>query len=356
MSKADSGADKPHDPTPKRIEDARKKGDIANSRELTSLASLGAIALVVSTVGVASVGTIGTALVPFWDRLDGFDLASGPNATAMLERTATIAAGALALPFALMAAAGLASALVQGARPATKRVTPDPSRLSPIKGLSRLFGAQGWAEFAKSILKIGGIGAVAGWATWSHVPPMLALVDAPPNAVVGAVHARLAGAAMLIAALFLPIALLDLAWTRHHWRGKLRMSHDEVREEVKGSEGDPISKGRRASLRRERARHSMIRSVDGASFVIANPTHVAVALRYDRTRDAAPIVVAKGRDRVALRIRERAEAAGVPVIEDRPLARALEPQVQCDRMIPEEFFAAVAVIVRHLDGIDGGLR
>ena len=356
MSKSDNGADKPHDPTPKRIEDARKKGDIPNSRELTALTSLGTIALVVSTVGAASAGTIGTALVPFWDRLDGFDLESGPSASAMLMRTAVIAAGALVLPFAALAAAGLGSALLQGARPARKRVTPDPSRLSPVKGLSRLFGAQGWAEFAKSALKIGGIGAVAAWATWSRLPPMLALMDAPVDAVVGAMHERLASAAMLIAVLLLPIALLDLAWTRHRWRQKLRMSHDEMREEMKGSEGDPIVKGRRATLRRERARHSMIRSVDKASFVIANPTHVAVALRYDRTRDAAPIVVAKGRDRVALRIRERAEAAGVPVIEDRSLARALEPQVQCDRVIPAEFFATVAAIVRHLDSVGGGLR
>ena len=345
----EAGADKPHEATPKRMEEARRKGDTPQSRELISLASLAGIAIVATSLGASGTVAVAERLVPFWDRLDVVVLREGSAAHLVKELRGV--GSALAPSLAVLGALGLLAAGAQGMRVAPKRIAPDPSRLSPAKGLSRLFGASGWVEFAKSTLKIAGIGALAAWATWGHVPALLALVHAPADAALGALQARLGGAARLVAATLAPIAMLDLLWTRHRWHHRLRMTDQQMREETKGAEGDPVSKGRRASLRRERARRSMIGAVDGASFVVANPTHVAVAMRYDPARDAAPVVVAKGRDHVALRIRERAERAGVPVFEDRPLARALEAAVRCDQTIPEEFFSAVAAIVRHLERV-----
>ena len=347
----DAGADKPHEASARKIEEARKKGDTPSSRELVTFASLAAIAAAVPVLGPGAARSLGSSLAPLWDRADAVPIGTGADAVALMGHLGGAALAALLPVMALLAAAGVAAGAAQGARPAAKRVTPDPSRLSPAKGLKRLFGPQGLMEFAKAVLKIGVFGAILAAATWPGVPPLVALVSAPPDAGTGALLRLLGRMTALLAALAGVLAIADVAWTRHSWRRKLRMSDEEMRQEMKGAEGDPIVKSRRMSLRRERARHSMMNAVDSAAFVVANPTHVAVALRYDRARDPAPVVVAKGRDHVALRIRARAEAAGVKVIEDRPLARALEAQVALDQTIPEELFAAVATIVRHLDAV-----
>ena len=347
----DSGADKPHEASAKKIEDARRKGDIAHSRELVTFASLAAIAIAVPVLGAGAARGLGAGLAPLWDRADAVPISVGEDAVALMGHLGALALAALLPLMALLAIAGVGAGVVQGARPAAKRVTPDPSRLSPLKGFKRLFGPQGLMEFVKSILKIGVFGAIVAAATWPAVPPLVALMSAPADASLPAIGGLLARTTALIAGLTGALAVADVAWQRRQWRHKLRMTDEEMRQEVKGSDGDPIVRGRRMSLRRERARHSMMNAVDTASFVVANPTHVAVALRYDRARDAAPVVVAKGRDHVALRIRARAEAAGVRVVENRPLARALEAQVKVDAVIPEAMFAAVAAIVRHLEGV-----
>jgi len=145
------------------------------------------------------------------------------------------------------------------------------------------------------------------------------------------------------------IAAFDLAWSRIHWRQELRMTRQEVKDELKQSEGDPLVKSRLRSLGRDRARRRMINTVPTATLIVANPTHFSVALRYKPDQDAAPIVVAKGQDLIALKIREIAAQHSIPIFEDVPLARALYKQVNVDQMIAPEFYKAVAELIRVIN-------
>jgi len=150
----------------------------------------------------------------------------------------------------------------------------------------------------------------------------------------------------VIVAVMAVIAAADLVWSRFHWRQELRMTRQEVKDELKQSEGDPIVKSRLRSLARDRARRRMMTEVPKATLVIANPTHYAIALRYVREEHSAPVVLAKGTDLVALKIREIAEANGIPVFEDVALARSMYKQVSVDSVIPPQFYQAVAELVR----------
>ncbi|MEM6713397.1 MAG: EscU/YscU/HrcU family type III secretion system export apparatus switch protein, partial [Pseudomonadota bacterium] len=154
-------------------------------------------------------------------------------------------------------------------------------------------------------------------------------------------------AAILLAMVF--VAVVDVVWTRFSWRKGMRMSLKEVKDEVKQSDGDPIVKARQQSVARDRARNRMMEAVPEATLVVANPIHVAVALRYDPLRDVAPVLVAKGQERLCWRIREIAEEAGVPVVENIPVARGLHKSVPVGALIPESFYVVVAELIKQLD-------
>jgi flagellar biosynthetic protein FlhB len=226
-----------------------------------------------------------------------------------------------------------------------ERIRPQWSRISPGAGFKRIFGKQGLVEFLKSLFKFGAIGVVVLIllsASWSSViDGMFSDPTQIPGAILG-LAVRLVSA-VCVATIVLVAA--DLVWTRLRWRADLRMSKQELKDEMKQSEGDPVVKGRIRSLQRDRARRRMISAVPQATVVIANPTHYAIALLYDREKGGAPRVVAKGVDLIALRIREIAQKHGVPIVEDRPLARALYDAVEVDQWIPAEFYRAVARIL-----------
>ena len=323
MSEGAEGADRPHEATAKRVEDALKRGDTPNAREPAIAGSLLAFAALLATSGERIAADLASALAPLW-RGAGLDaLATGDSALALMREVCAATGAALAPPLAALAAGALLPTLAQGPRVAAKRIAPKPSHLSPLKGLKRLFGPAGWVEFAKAVTKMLAVGAIAGWAVWSGTDGMAGLARAPDVAVATALGAEAARLALLIAAMTVPLAVADVAWSRQRWRRQLRMTDEEMRRENKDSDGDPATRARRQSLRRDRARRGSIARVDEADLLIVNPTHVAVALAYDRARHAAPVVVAKGRDHVALRMRARAEANGVPLFEEPPLARAL---------------------------------
>ncbi len=249
----------------------------------------------------------------------------------------------------VLATAGIASSILQNApRLVFERVRPQLSRLSISKGWQRLFGKQGQVEFFKAVFKLVAIvvlGFILLRSAQHEVTNAMVMEPAALPALILSLATRLVSA-VAVAAVVLVAA--DIVWARLFWHGELKMTRQEVKDELKQADGDPILKARMRSLARDRLRKRMIAAVPKATLVIANPTHYAVALRYVREEGGAPVVVAKGLDLVALRIREVATAHGIPVIENKSLAQSLYKSVEVDKMIPPEFYKAVAEIVFYV--------
>ena len=316
------------------------------SREVTAFAGLGAGLLILTMTGPAALGRLAASLQVFLSRTHTLDVSDGG---AMALRQAILAAAAAAAPLVLgvlLASAG--SVLLQtGFLLNLTALQPNLSRLSPLAGLHRLLGIDSLIEAVKSIAKIAAIGA-ALWFVLSDDLRLLAatsLLDAAGLARLigrGTIRVLLAGLAVQAV-----IAGVDLFWVRlRHLRG-LRMSREDIRNEAKESDGDPKIKARIRQIRMQRSRRRMLAAVSQATVIITNPTHYAIALAYDRTKNAAPRVLAKGVDSMAVRIRETAKAHGVPLVANPPLARALY-RVELDADIPAENFQAVAEIIAYV--------
>jgi flagellar biosynthetic protein FlhB len=345
----DNDDDKTEEPTEKRVAEAFERGDTPVSREVTFLTSLCAYLLAELYLLPGATPAFASALARFLDDPSGWRLDDGGDAAALLSSVAQVAARFLGPTMLLLMAFGVGGSLFQNApRVVLQRIEPDLKRLSPFAGFARLFGPRGWTEFGKSALKLSVVAATVALLVAAQ---RLALVDAM-FADVSALPQRLMSlcvtATASVALALLAIAGADFAWTRTHWRRDHRMSRYELREEVKQAEGDRMLKARLRSLRLDRARRNMMKSVPRATMVIVNPTHYAVAMRYVRAEGGAPTVLAKGVDLVALRIRDIALEHDIPVIEDRPLARSLYEAVSVDAAIPAEFYRAVAEIVHLL--------
>ncbi len=222
---------------------------------------------------------------------------------------------------------------------------PDLSKLSPMKGLQRMFGAQGWMNLLKSILKMAAITAAMIYAVWPEASAIAESGRLDPEgllAMTQAIAGRLLLAAVAIVGV---IAGLDYLWQRWSFMQRMRMSRRDIRDEVKQQEGDPHVRARLRQIRLERSRKRMMQNVQKSTVVITNPTHYSVALRYDPEIDAAPTCMAKGVDEVALRIREKAREHDIPIVENVPLARALFAAVEVEETIPREHFEAVAKVI-----------
>jgi flagellar biosynthetic protein FlhB len=228
------------------------------------------------------------------------------------------------------------------------RVAPKLSKLSPVSGAKRLFGKQALVEFAKTLVKLAVVVTVAVMVLKPHLAALGATVAIAPaelgNVAGGLVVALVKAVAIPVGAL----ALFDLIYQRRTWWSKLKMSLQELKDEHKDSEGDPKIKAKIRQIAMQRSRRRMMAAVPQATVIITNPTHYAVALKYDHGTMNAPVVVAKGVDALALRIRAVATDAGVPLVENRPLARALYASAEIDRPIPTDHYAAVAEIIGYV--------
>jgi flagellar biosynthetic protein FlhB len=229
-----------------------------------------------------------------------------------------------------------------------ERIRPQFSRISPIAGLKRLFSINGLIEFGKNVFKIFAVGLIMYLALRSEYFAVLDAMFSDPQVILVKLMAIARKMVIVVLGSAALLAIVDVFWTRHHWYEQLKMTKQEIKDEYKQSQGDPVVKARQRSIARDRARRRMIGNVPRATLVIANPTHYAVALRYVREESDAPVVVAKGQDIIALKIREIAEANGIPVFEDPPLARSMFAQVSVDSVIPPAFYKAVAELVHRL--------
>ncbi len=337
------------EPTEKKIHDALERGNVPISREAAVFASVTALLIVVAFAARTTSGTIARALDLLLGNVSGWPLQNGADAISLWT---FVAAGTLVplLPiFSILLVAGLLAGALQSApRLVLDRIQPKLERISPSGGWRRIFGARGRTELGKSLFKLGAILVVllvvAASELGTIVNAMAVEADAVPDLVLSVTMRLLS--AVAIATLLLLAA--DLVLVRLHWRRDLRMSRQEIKDEMKQLERDPLMKARLRSLALDRIRRSMIAAVPRATLVIANPTHYAIALRYKREEGGAPLVLSKGKDLLALKIREIAEQHSIPVVEDKALARSMYDVVEVDRAIPPQFYKALAEIIHFL--------
>jgi len=348
--------DKTQEPTDKKLEDARHKGDVPMAPEMRHAAMFVAMIVVMGGLGAYTMARMSALFVRLWGSADDFRMT--PDGAQDFTSGLLAAIGSALLPI-LAALFGFAilGGVLQG-RPmiSWSRVAPKWSKLNPVAGAGKMFGKRALVEFAKTLAKLCLVVGIAATIAWPHAATIDRLVGADlvsmGSAAGDIVRAMLQPIAMLVGAL----ALFDFVWQRRAFMQRMRMSLQEVKDEYKQSEGDPKIKGKIRQLQMQRSRSRMMQNVPKASVIITNPTHYAVALQYDHGAMAAPVVVAKGIDAIALKIREIATANNIPLVENRPLARALYASAELDHPIPVEHYAAVAEVISYVLKIARGLR
>jgi flagellar biosynthetic protein FlhB len=343
-------ASKTEEPTPRKLEDARKKGDVAKSQDVAQLASLLGAFSVLAIGGGWLTRDLAMRLLPFVSHPEDIDVTGG-GIMLVTEQAAWAAAPVLLTVMAGAAVAGVAGNLFQtGLMWTGEKMKPDLKKVSPMEGFKRIFGVDGLVQFLKSAIKILVTGAVAWMALRPRAEELGQLAAMEPAAILP-MGADLLKALFYAVVTFLAVtAAVDWLWQRQRFMKRMRMSREELKDEYKQSDGDPHVKAKQKQIRNERARRRMMQNVPNATVVVMNPTHYAVALRYEQGVTPAPECVAKGMDELALRIRAVAEEHGVPIIEDAPLARALYAAVEVDQQIPDSHFEAVAKVIGFILG------
>lgn len=334
--------DKTEAASARKLQQAREEGRAPLSREVAGLAVLGSGAAICAMWLPASLRESVVVLSRLLSDAATLDLASA-------MRLAQRGWFALVWPFGV--AAFLASALAvlgqTGFLVNTAALKPDFGKLNPAAGLGRILGPHNLMEAAKSLLKVAVMGAVGCNALAAVVPDLRRALDWTPGWLAARIAVQLIGIMMAILGVQFAIAAFDVLRTRLSFNASMRMTRQEQRDEARDSEGDPHVKGKLKQMRMQRSRRRMLQAVPQATLVVTNPTHYAVALAYDRASGGAPRIVAKGMDEMAARIRKAATDAGVPLVANPPLARALFP-LPLDHEIPAEHFQAVAELIAYV--------
>ncbi|MAE90441.1 MAG: flagellar biosynthesis protein FlhB [Pelagibaca sp.] len=352
---------KTEEPTERKLRKAREKGDVASSKEagnVMAVLSLFAItAFVLPSVSAPLAGVFRNVLESAGQVHVGTDL-SGLRDLGAVSWKVLRGVGILLGPLmALMVIGALAGVALQGeVVVASERLKPKWSKISPISGFKRLFSLAAFVEFFKSVTKVLLVGVIAGWVVLNAVGQIWQTQGLVPEMVTDFIRAEAARMLLITLALVSVIAVADILWKRFDHRRKQRMSMKEIKDEVKETEGDPLIRSKRMNIRRERARQRLAQAVPRATVVLTNPTHFAVALKYENGVDMAPVCVAKGADLLAARIRELAKENEIPMVENRPLARALHDVAELDRPIPVEHWEAVAAIIGYIMDLERNIR
>lgn len=353
MSDQTEQEDKTEEATEKKLREAAEKGDSPVSREAPLFAGLLATLAVCSLLLRDNAARMADTLGRLMDDPGGWALRNGADAVLLFNVILQASAGFLLPIFAVFLVSGLAVSLAQNAPSLVlERIKPKLSKISPSAGLKRLFGRAGFVELGKGSFKLLAIGLIAFLLLRSEQGAITETIFVQPGAIpdrmLGIFVRLLSG----LATAFVLLAATDLVWTRLSWKKRMRMSRREIKDELKQAEGDPLFKAKRRSLALDRSRRRMIADVHRATVVIANPTHFAIALRYVRQEGGAPIVVAKGKDLIALKIREIAEESNIAVVENKLLARSMYDHVEIAQAIPPQFFKAVAELIHYIQSQD----
>ncbi|MEM6627228.1 MAG: flagellar biosynthesis protein FlhB [Pseudomonadota bacterium] len=343
MAEDQDQSQKTEEPTAKKLEDALKKGDIAKSQDVPVWFIVMAAAALLAAAGPLTNG-LSYPLTAFLDRPHAFTLSDG-GAQRLMAAILLEILPVLGTIFAVLLLGALFGHFVQHPPIWTaEKMKPKLDKLSLIKGVQRMFGPQGWMNLFKAVLKLLAVTAAAAYAVWPRRDAVLKageldVVALPP--LLQEIAGRLFIAALVVIGI---VAAIDYVWQKQSFMKRMRMSREDIKQETKQAEGDPHVRARLRAIRQERSRQRMIAAVPDARVVINNPTHYSVALKYDEDTPA-PICVAKGVDYMALKIREAAEEADVPMVENVALARALYAGVEIDEVIPREHFEAVAKVI-----------
>ena len=334
--------------TPKREREARERGEVPRSRELASAAAVG---IAVITL-IATAGSLGAGAMQWMRASLSFDAAALHDPTVMIDRFGGLATQALwwmaPLLFAAVFAALIGPLALGGWNLSAKALVPDFGRSNPVKGIGRMFSSQAGVELLKALLKSTVLGAIAVMYIAGRSSELEALGrEALQPALAHAMDLAIGCLIWLCGGLVL-IALIDAPWQLWSHAKKLKMSRQEVREEHKQSEGSPEVKGRIRRLQQEIANRRMMEKLPTADVVIVNPTHYAVALKYEPGKMRAPRVIAKGADLIALAIRDKAREHKIPLVSAPPLARALYRNAELDQEIPATLYAAVAQVLTYI--------
>jgi flagellar biosynthesis protein FlhB len=348
MAEEQDDSQKTEDPTSRRLDEARKRGQVANSREVNNLLMLGVFSLSVLLFGGTAAGAIYEATMPFIESPDmvpaDFEhlVALGWKLLGVL-----LLAGAVPLVLAVIAAIG-AGYLQFGLVFSAEGIMPKLDKISPLAGLKRLFSARSLAEFVRGLLKLAVVGAIAMFLILPEVAHLNKLIGMEMIQLLGETKALLAKLLIGVVSIVAAIAAIDVIYQRLQHMREMRMSRQEIKDEFKETEGDPLVKGRLRQLRMERTRRRMMAQVPQSDVVVTNPTHYAVALKYDPNSMGAPKMMAKGVDKSAAKIREIAKEHGIPIVENPPLARGLFAAVDVDQEVTPEFYKAVAEVISYI--------
>lgn len=342
---SEEGGERTEQASGRRLEEAHRKGQVANSRDVSAAMSLVGTLAAASLFGAQAFGMLAA---------DTRQWLAGAATTSVTEATMPVILMKmgqdvliLAVPFGLiLLALGAGSHVLQsGWVWSTERLEWDPGRLSPIAGLKRMVSLRSVVEMAKAFLKILVIGAAVYWSMKDEVETLPLMLQMAPEQGLFRAGQLAFSVTTWVTGVVLVIGAVDYGFQWWQHRRDLRMTRDEVKRELRDTEGDPLIRSRIRTLQRQAARRRMMQEVPKADVVITNPTHLAVALRYDGAKMSAPVMVAKGAGFIAERIREVAKEHGIPIIENKPLARSLHKLVDLGHEIPEQLYQAVAEIL-----------
>ncbi len=344
---AEDGGEKTEDPTDKRLRDAQEKGDVAKSQEVNTWFIMAASLIVIAGFGSSMASSLMHELSGLVEHSDSIPVDNGGlrKLWALVGKTLLMP---LMIPLLILAAAGLLGNIIQHAPVfSTEPLTPKLSKISPIAGFGRLFSTQSLLNFGKGVVKITLVSIILVVVIWPERDRFDLLVRtdlAQLMPIMQELTLKLLGATFI---LFTVIAIVDYSYEKWRWMQKQKMTLKEVKDEFKAQEGDPQIKGRIRQIRQERARKRMMAAVPQADVIVTNPTHYSVALKYEQGMNA-PLVLAKGVDDVAFRIRELAQEHDIPLVANPPLARALYATVEIDEEVPSEHYKAVADVISYV--------
>lgn len=346
---------KTEEPTPKKLEESRKKGQVALSREINNWVMLFTGTIVVLAIGPSALSSLKNYMTGFIGQAHLMPSVPGGLGFVLGDTFWTVL-GIMALPLIILVIAAFLGPFLQiGPLFAPHVIKPDISKISPMAGFKRLFSLRSIMEFVKGILKIGIIGAVGAVLLIPFYGSVEHMVGLPVSTMMNEMASLILRLMTGILVVLLVVAVVDLVYQRYEHYKKMRMTKQELKDEYKQTEGDPHVRAKLRQLRQQKASARMMQAVPSADVIITNPTHYSLALKYDPDEMDAPVLVAKGVDELAMRIREVAKENDIPLYENKPLARVLFDTVEIDQMIPEEHYKAVAEVISYIFKLKGKL-